>query len=186
MGFLRIEGGTLKGRFIKFDDTGSVRPLTSLIRKAIFDTINIQNLTVVDLFAGTGIFGFEALSRGAKFVLFIEKQKSLCKNIRENLKNLGLENSADIMCSESESALKKLSQQRFDLVFLDPPFNYKITQKLANSVLEISTWLTILRRRKGEDENYYCSLFNAKSVKIKHYADSTIFFFFTQKTQSPL
>ena len=88
----------------------------------------LENKSCLDLFAGTGGLGLEALSRGAQHVTFVEREKSLYKNIIKNISHLSYENKIQAACSDAFKWLKT-NKQKFDIIFLDPPFDqidYKI------------------------------------------------------------
>ena len=127
---IRIIGGRNKSYRIVFKSTLALRPTTDRAKETLFSWLQfeLENKSCLDLFAGTGSLGLEALSRGAKHVTFVEREKSLYKNIIKNISNLGYENKTQAVCSDSFKWLKT-NKQKFDLIFLDPPFDridYKI------------------------------------------------------------
>ncbi|MCF0224975.1 MAG: 16S rRNA (guanine(966)-N(2))-methyltransferase RsmD [Fibrobacter sp.] len=117
---IRITGGNFRGRFIPSPDTSKTRPTASRTREAIFNIIpSVENFKVLDLFAGTGIMGIEALSRGASNVTAVEKSKSQARLIREAYKSLQLESVVNLLETD---ALSLSLESRFDLIYADPPF----------------------------------------------------------------
>ena len=130
---IRIIGGRHKSYRIVFKATSALRPTTDRAKETLFSWLQFElgDKSCLDLFAGTGSLGLEALSRGAGHVTFVEKAKSLYKNILKNIDRLGYENNTQAVCSDSFKWLKT-NKQKFDLIFLDPPFDqidYKILIK---------------------------------------------------------
>lgn len=189
MGYLKIEGGVLKGNFIKFHDVHGLRPLTSMIRKAFFDIVDVSGCSILDIFAGSGIFGFEALSRGASQVVFVERSKILCEDIKLNISRLGLREKCRVICEDAcrfVLDLKRKKNEKFDVVFLDPPFDFELGEELISAAKDISGWLVAIRRRKSGksnyEENFLSSFFkDFRSVK-KLYSDSVLYMFFSSSS----
>ena len=130
---IRIIGGRNKSYRIVFKASSNLRPTSDRAKETLFSWLQfeIENKSCLDLFAGTGSLGLEALSRGAKHLTFIEKEKSLYKNILENINHLGYEDKAQAVCGDSMKWLKT-NKKKFDFIFLDPPFDkidYKILLK---------------------------------------------------------
>lgn len=121
---VRIIGGTHRSRIIRFPDQDGLRPTSDRIKETLFNWIQheVINAACLDLFAGSGSLGIEALSRGAKFVHFVESAADAVKSINENLADLGLEK-AIVSRSSAEAWLKdSAAPDFFDLVFIDPPY----------------------------------------------------------------
>ncbi len=121
---LKILGGSLKGRNIKIPNTPSTRPVTSLLRKSIFDTCQfyLEDARVLDLFAGSGAIGIEALSRGASFACFIDNGQIAIDCIKENIKTLALTNHCLILKKDAFLFLEDYDNKPFDILFIDPPY----------------------------------------------------------------
>jgi len=125
---MRIIGGKFKGRRIEMPVGADVRPTPDRVREAIFNIIKtrLENESVLDLFAGSGALGIEALSRGASYAMFVDIQKRCIEAIKKNIERLPLGPAGKIKIYQSDSlkAIKKLSDSkiRFGLVFLDPPY----------------------------------------------------------------
>ena len=142
---MRIVAGKNKGNILKSPKDLSVRPTSEKVREALFDILgtSVKETCFLDLFAGTGAVGIEALSRGAREVIFIEKELKCIKIIKENLEKTGNSQNALVYKIDFLSGLKLLVKKNylFDYIFLDPPYN----RGLVNiSLLEISK-LPILR-----------------------------------------
>lgn len=121
---LRISGGVFKGRIIKTLAGRDTRPTTGRVREAIFSIIqhNLVSAHVLDLFAGSGALGIEALSRGAATLTLVEKNKQAAEIVRQNLKALGL--TARLFCLDYRRAMEKLAGEgdEYDLILADPPY----------------------------------------------------------------
>ncbi len=132
---MRITGGFLKGQKLYTPGKGrkNIRPLRSRIRKALFDIIgqDLTGLKILDLFAGTGALGIEALSRGAEKVVFVDSSKESVEIIKKNLIKFNLWEKAKIFRGKLPEFLKILVLERgtFDLVFVTPPYGKGLALK---------------------------------------------------------
>lgn len=124
---LRIIAGKLKGRKLRSVRGTKTRPTADRIREAIFNILafQIQESTVLDLFAGTGALGIEAMSRGAESVVFVDVDNDSVSVLQENIKSLSLESTAKIFRWDLTRNLNCLGSLRsaFNLIFMDPPYN---------------------------------------------------------------
>jgi 16S rRNA (guanine966-N2)-methyltransferase len=124
---MRITGGQVKGRIIASPKGMNIRPTSDRVREAIFNLIgqDLSGLKVLDLFAGTGSLGIESLSRGIQHAVFIDNSQQAIKLIRKNLVTCGFEDSGTVLkrdLKKSAVLSHPVLQQRFDLLFLDPPY----------------------------------------------------------------
>lgn len=124
---LRIIGGKFKNRLLKTPKSIHTRPTQSLVRKSFFDICmyEITDCRFLDLYAGSGAMGIEALSRGASHATFVDSNKQAVSALKENLELFHLEDSATIMMKEALPALRilKKSELLFDLIYIDPPYD---------------------------------------------------------------
>lgn len=131
-----ITGGKLKGKKLASCKSGSIRPAMGLVRKSIFDTLQsfIIDTNILDLCAGSGVLGIEALSRGASKLTLIDSDKEAIKLIYKNLALCKLK--ARVVFGKLPKALNKLytKSEQFNLIFLDPPYGQK---KIIEDVLEV-------------------------------------------------
>jgi 16S rRNA (guanine966-N2)-methyltransferase len=120
---LRIIGGKARGRRIRSVPGETTRPITDKVREALFNILgpDVQDATFLDLFAGTGSVGIEALSRGAEFVCFVEINRKPIEIIRENLISTGLEAGAVVTQADALALLERPINHQFDYVFIAPP-----------------------------------------------------------------
>lgn len=125
MGLVRIVGGSLGGRRLRVPDEG-VRPTSERAREAVFDILGAERVLgarVLDLYAGTGALGIEALSRGADSVDFFEGNRSVARRLTDNLRTLGLTERGRVHVSDLDRAeLPAKIAGPWDLAFLDPPY----------------------------------------------------------------
>lgn len=121
-GSVRIIAGKWRSRRINFIDQIDLRPTHDRLRETLFNWLapSIEDATCLDLFAGSGALGFEALSRGAKAVTFIDSSREVCHLLKETIDKLGPEVTEIIHARIPENKVKL--QQKFDIVFIDPPF----------------------------------------------------------------
>lgn len=140
---MRITGGFLKGLKLYGPSSKSleIRPLRSRIRKTLFDLLgnDLFGYRVLDLFAGTGALGIEALSRGAEFVVFVDVNFESIKIIQKNLEKTGLKEKAKIFKLKLPEGLKKLIKVvefSFNLVFITPPYSISLKESLALKTLK--------------------------------------------------
>lgn len=122
---MRVIGGRLGGRALATPRGSATRPTSDRVREALFSILGaVDGATVLDLYAGTGALGIEALSRGASRATFVENGKAALAALRENLVKLGLVESATVLATRVEQVGRKLASgtARFDLVFADPPY----------------------------------------------------------------
>lgn len=138
----------MRGRSIKAPDGLTTRPTASLVREALFQMLTFrleqawEETTVLDLFAGSGTLGIEALSRGANHVTFVEKSKAVAGVLRQNLRACGLEEKADVVLAELGGAFT--SSQRFlhqnlkpfHLILADPPYNTHLSKWTLQWILD--------------------------------------------------
>lgn len=120
---LRIVAGKLGGRSFQTPPAKLTRPVTGKIRGAIFSTLGglVQSARVLDLYAGSGALGLEALSRGASEVCFVEKNKSAQRVITSNIRSLGVVNNAIVDTTAVENYLQR-ENRYYDIIFFDPPY----------------------------------------------------------------
>ncbi|BCX13873.1 MAG: RNA methyltransferase [Candidatus Dojkabacteria bacterium] len=119
----RIISGKFKNQKLKVPQ--NARPVTDRIKTSIFDTLGelIKNAQVLDLFAGSGSFGFEALSRGANFCVFVDNDSEATNIILQNAQKLKLQQDSFRVVKSSFKKFIKNCSEKFDIVFIDPPFN---------------------------------------------------------------
>jgi 16S rRNA (guanine(966)-N(2))-methyltransferase RsmD len=121
---LRIFGGQFKGRVLKSPKSETTRPTQGIVREAVFNICQelTQGARFLDLFAGSGAMGLEALSRGASHATFVERDKHSVSCLKENLTLLNLTDRAQVFPIDAHAALNKITQS-FDIIYIDPPYD---------------------------------------------------------------
>jgi 16S rRNA (guanine966-N2)-methyltransferase len=136
---MRVITGLYKGRILKTVDSLSVRPATDRVKQTIFDMlsnrIEFERASVLDLFAGSGSLGIEALSRGASHATFVETNPDALEYIEKNVETLGCIETTEIHSMDAMQFLRR-SQEHYDLVFADPPYTYEETANIPAVVFE--------------------------------------------------
>ncbi len=123
MGTLRLTGGTLRSRSVRTPSGRAVRPTPARVKEALFSILadRVTDANVLDLFAGTGSLGFEALSRGAAHATFVEQHRPTADALRDNARALGLGERTTVITMAADRAARVVAG-RYDLVFADPPY----------------------------------------------------------------
>lgn len=126
MGLIKILSGTFRGQGIRTPKGESTRPTTQLVRGALFDICQnrIQDAHLLDLFAGSGAIGIEALSRGAATATLIEKNRTAFHCLKDNIATLSLQDQTKLYLGDAFKLLPRLKTP-FDIVYIDPPYKMK-------------------------------------------------------------
>lgn len=136
---IRIIAGKYKGLFLKVPTSKNTRPTMDKVRQAIFSALKDKcvDAVVLDLFAGSGAMGIEALSRGARSCDFVERDRSTFKTLKENVLSLKEEEKkARLFLTDYRLYLKKSREMLYDVVFLDPPYRFTIDGDIIHYLLE--------------------------------------------------
>jgi len=184
---MRIIGGSLKGSKLHFPEDDKTRPLKDLVRESIFNlikhsnkiTVKLDQSNILDIYAGTGSFGLECLSRGAKNISFIENNKNSIKILEKNIDKLKVKKRIKLF---SEDALKIIDDKKnfdssFDLIFCDPPYKDMNIKKIIElifkkNLLKKEGILILHRNKKTIDSlpNFF------STIEIRTYGISQIIF----------
>jgi len=144
---MRISGGTAKGRkvgppkaFLRREDGAELRPTPAKVREAVFNILSgrIEGSAFLDLYAGTGAVGLDALSRGAGRVVFVEENHLRSNIIKEFVDRFGFREKALIVRARVRDFLKK-NEERFSIIFLDPPYASEETMQIISLIGELGT-----------------------------------------------
>jgi 16S rRNA (guanine966-N2)-methyltransferase len=158
---LRIIAGQAGGRRLKAPRDERTRPTLARVRESIFSRlgsrIDLGELRVLDLFAGTGALGIEALSRGSALATFVDNSRLAVQAINRNLATLNFESRARVLCGEVRHALVQLVREgeSFDLVFLDPPYGtdlglVAIGELVRGALLSRDAWVVLEVSRRDQ------------------------------------
>jgi 16S rRNA (guanine966-N2)-methyltransferase len=191
---LQITGGKFKGQklFTPSSKSLEIRPLRSRIRKALFDIIgnNLEGQKVLDLFAGTGALGIEALSRSADLVIFVDSSPQSIELIKKNLNKLRIDEKAIVLKLKLPEGFENIvtlsinSKLLFDIVFVTPPYekglSLKTLERLPTEILKEDTLIVVEER----DKVYLPErMGNFQLLKKKTYGETALFFY---KIEAPL
>ena len=183
---MRIIGGNFKGKKILDPQDKKTRPLKDLTKESIFNvlkhsnkfSINIENSIILDLFSGVGSFGLECLSRGAKYVTFVENYSGVLPILKKNLSNLESDGNYKVI---DENILDKIDFKKItnkcDIIFLDPPYREKklpiIIDQISKDRILSNDGIIIIHRHKKEEDQFTKKL---RIVVEKRYGISKILF----------
>jgi len=133
---MRVITGTARGRKLRTLDGLDTRPTTDMVKEAVFNIIqfDIEGRRALDLFAGTGQMGIEALSRGARYVTFVDQARDAVACVRENVKTTGFGDACEIFQTDAMAFLSRCG--KYDLIFLDPPYRSGLLDAALRKVSE--------------------------------------------------
>jgi len=132
---MRIVGGTLGGRVIRAPAGAATRPTSEKVRQAIFNILpTLENAAVLDLFAGSGALGLEALSRGAARVVFVEQAKPALAALRANIDALGVAGDVTVIPTDAVAAARQMPAEPWRLVLVDPPYRSDLAVRAVQAI----------------------------------------------------
>jgi len=167
---VRVVAGDLRGRRIEAPTTEATRPTTDKVREAVFNSLRsmdvVEGARVLDLFAGTGAMGIEALSRGAAHCVFVESDRAALAALRTNLQQLGVGEKSTVI--SGDAVMQASQQQGIDLLIADPPYGYNDWARL---LLGVTAGLVVLEsdREVGDIEGWH-------TVRAKKYGRTHVAF----------
>lgn len=135
---MRVITGKARGVLLKTPEGMLTRPTSDRVKEALFSIVNfdLPGSNVLDLFAGTGQLGIEALSRGAKHAVFVDAREDACKIVRENLRRTKLENEAKVVRGDYLDYLRRC-KEKYDIILLDPPYAEVFLENALKCITEI-------------------------------------------------
>jgi len=159
---LKITGGLLRSRLITFDDITSLRPTKSFIRETIFNTINVKEMTCLDLYAGSGILSAEALSRGAKDSTLVENNPVINNQIVKQYNNLDIDNYS-LVSNTVKKFLTDNINTHYDVIFIDPPYETNLLGETLKLLYEYgyfynNTYLYLEQNKASHDKRLFIDL----------------------------
>jgi len=186
---MRISGGSRKGFLLKSPKVANVRPTTDMIKEALFNILpSVAGKTFLDLFAGTGSVGIEALSRGALMAFFVERNGELAKSIKEHIQRLDFEENAKVIQMDMKKGILHIARLNvpFDYIFIDPPYLKGLIEDTLSridkaDVVNPDAWIVVQhskrepitltdKRYRVEDQRTYGDSM-LSFIKIKKQAD---------------
>ena len=177
---MRVITGKARGVQLKTPDGMNTRPTADRVKEALFSIIqfDIPGASVLDLFAGTGQLGIEALSRGASNAVFVDIREDACALIKENLKRTKLQSQAQVIKAEYTQFLRNC-RQKFGIIFLDPPYSEEFLEKSLNFITEIdilqSGGIIVTERPAGKE--LLCDFPGYSRSKDYKYSNTVLTFF---------
>ena len=165
---MRIIAGKFKGSTLFIPKNKTTRPLKDIARESIFNLLlhskktsfKFENSNILDLYAGSGSFGLECLSREANSVCFVEKEKDSLKYLEKNINKLNLKTKSKLFLDDVFKLVENQNfyESKFDLIFCDPPFKFEKIEKLIQLILKKKLLkkdgIIILHRKKNTKDNF--------------------------------
>ncbi len=134
---VRVIGGAAKGRRLALPKKGEVRPTSDFVREALFNILGPQDgKSWLDVYAGTGAVGLEALSRGAEKAVFIESSRSCCEALKANIEKCGFSQKAEVLEMTAEQGIRLLAGRgrKFEVIFADPPYSKGLAGAMPGNI----------------------------------------------------
>ena len=151
---MRVVAGMARGTRLSAPKGVEIRPTSDRVKEAVFNSLHsrsaIVEAEVLDLFAGSGALGIEALSRGAKKAIFVDKSFESLELVKKNLKKTGFEKNSEIVKGDSLDWLQKSSESP-DLVLLDPPYDFENWTELLDALLKKEPGITVIESNREID-----------------------------------
>jgi len=178
---IKITGGQFKGRSIECISGRDIRPTSSKTRQGVFNVLfsmgfDIEGASVLEMFAGTGLISFESISRGALDAVLVDNSSQSLKVIENNVERLGIKDKVKLVHNDAMSFVSKSDVSGFDLIYLDPPYNYKGYEELLYVLLEKVNKDAVVIAESGRAMFNENGTENIKVVKIKEWGKSVAHF----------
>lgn len=184
---MRVIAGAFKGRRLAAPRGGATRPTSDRVREAVFGILgDVTEVAVLDLFAGSGAMGIEALSRGAERALFVERRRATVEVLRRNVTDLGLEPRVQLFAGPvGRAATVLVDQGPFDLVLADPPYDWIASDRLASelkSATKAGPWwgaqaTLVLEHRSKDDPPSLTEALGVELDETRRYGGTSVSFY---------
>lgn len=179
---MRVISGKLKGRNLKGYDIDGTRPTMARVKESVFASIQdkVSGSVVLDLFAGSGNLGIEAISNGASRCFFVDSNRECIKVINENVKMFHIEKECVVLEKDYHDALNYFNKNdiQFDIIFIDPPYKYVVMNEILGIIMEYSllkeNGIIVFEYQKEEQVDASISL---ELVRNKKYGDKFVSIF---------
>ncbi|MFH1223343.1 MAG: 16S rRNA (guanine(966)-N(2))-methyltransferase RsmD [Pseudomonadota bacterium] len=174
---IRITGGNFKNKPVECLEGKSIRPTSSKTRQGIFNVLfsmgfEIEKARVLELFAGTGLISFESLSRGAVYAVLVDNSRVSLNVIEKNTTKLGVKDVTKIILADALNFVGKNDLKDFDIIYLDPPYDYKEYDEVLNNIFPKMKSGAILIAESGYEMFKDGAPSEVKVVKIKRWGKS--------------
>jgi 16S rRNA (guanine(966)-N(2))-methyltransferase RsmD len=182
---MRIIAGEFKGRTLVSAKGVDVRPATDRVKQVIFDVfqtrLNLKNATVLDAFCGTGSLGFEALSRGAQRVVFVDDSEDSLDVLKKNISKLCVERKCNIVQGDALKYFERC-KENFNLIFADPPYAFEKTNEIPfliaeNNLLKTNGFLVMEHSKQLEDWKLQITNCKLQIALTKSFGNTIVTFF---------
>lgn len=179
---MRVISGTARGTKLNSIDNISTRPTLDRVKESLFSIIqnHLQEANVLDLFAGSGALGIEALSRGANHCTFCDKSYESIKMLKQNLEKTKLEGKETIFIQDYKKCLKELNNKKYDIIFIDPPYKLDIAVNSIKLILEYKIiskdGIIILETDEEERELKELKIINLEVYDVRKYGRVSLIF----------
>lgn len=180
---LRVISGTARNLLLKTPDGLDTRPTTDRIKETLFNMIqfDIPGKIVIDLFAGSGSIGIEALSRGASHAYFVENNRQASECIIDNIKHTKLEDKSTVLAVDAFTSLSMIHESHIDIVFMDPPYDKGLEPLMLNAFKEIpyidEDTLFIIEARIDTDFSFASTMGYTVSKEKKYKTNKHVFLY---------
>ncbi|MGQ4536736.1 16S rRNA (guanine(966)-N(2))-methyltransferase RsmD [Dermabacteraceae bacterium P13264] len=179
----RVIAGTLKSRVIPAPKSSATRPTSDRVREAVFSRLAgwgvLEDARVLDLYAGSGALGIEAISRGAQHATFIESHPATARLIGKTLRDLGVAQKSRVLATKAQGAAARLEGQ-YDLLLLDPPYpvassevSELLAQLAANGRVAADATVVVERSRRSEPVTWPAPY---SEIDVSHYGETSIYY----------
>ncbi len=182
-----ITAGKYKGKKVKTLKVGEVRPTSSKVRESIFNIVQLREESTIfykgktkflDLFAGSGIMGLEALSRSADQVIFVEKNPESLKILKQNISIAQTTKNIKIIPGDSLRVLNRFGENEFNFIFADPPYEAglygPVLKKISDKKILADKGIIVLEHNREKDLSGFAKAYGFRVYKTKTYGDTGI------------
>lgn len=175
---MNITAGEFKGRKVKTVQSNDVRPTSSKVRESIFNMIqsSITDSVMLDLFAGSGIMGLEAISRGSKRVVYVEKNPKVASIIKQNIDTFPID--AQLIVADALKALTRFQEAEFDIVFVDPPYKaglfIPVLQMIFDKKILKDDGIVVIEHASDDNFDDQIAQIGYRILKDRKYGDTSI------------
>ncbi|GAA4063920.1 16S rRNA (guanine(966)-N(2))-methyltransferase RsmD [Amphibacillus indicireducens] len=186
---MRVVSGKLKGRSIETINNQLTRPTSDKVKESLFNMIGpyFKEGVALDLFAGSGGLGIEAISRGITHAVFVDQQRRAVQVIKKNLKLLNIDGQAEVYQNDAFRALKALGKReaKFDLIFLDPPYEKNYYQDLIDEITKqrVATSNALIICEHGKSQVLPKKVREFNKIRTENYGSSIAISLYTRKEE---
>lgn len=175
---MRVITGSARGRNLAtLEGENVTRPTTQCTKEALFSSIQfeLEDAKVLDLFAGCGQLGIEALSRGASFCTFVENNRQAYKVVESNIKTCNMENCSKLVFSDAVSFLQK--KDNFDIAFVDPPYNAGLIEQVMPKLTRLMSPDGVIICETAKDKELAQTVGEWSVSKVKNYGKTKLTYY---------